>query len=171
MKTRMLAVVLCLITAAAFGQSNPKLKELQAFAGTWHCTGTTFVSPMGAEHPTTATVHGTWILGGAWMQIQYTEAKTAKNPHPVDVRIFMSYDEQPKALVSGLVDNMGGYATAQAPGWQNDKLTFSGSTHAGGATMNNRDTFTRVGRNEMRHEAEMEMNGKWAKIDQEVCKK
>jgi hypothetical protein len=171
MKTRMVAVVLCLITVAAFGQSNPKLKELKAFAGTWQCTGTAFASPMGPEHHTTATVHGTWILGGAWMQIQYTEAKTAKNPHPVDVRLFLGYDEQPKAFVSGTVDNMGGYATAQSPGWQNDKMIFSGPSHGGGATMTTRDTFTRVGKNEMRHEGEMEMNGKWMKINQEICKK
>ena len=172
MKTRiMVAVVLCLITVAAFGQSNPKLKELDAFAGTWQCTGTAFASPMGPEHPTSATVHGAWILGGAWMQIQYTEAKSPKNAHPYDVRMLMGYDAEPKALVSGSVDNMGGYATAQSPGWVKDTMTFSGPTHAGGATTNSRDIFTRVSKNEMRHEAEMEMKGKWVKLDQETCKK
>jgi hypothetical protein len=171
MKTRMVAVVLCLITVAAFGQSNPKLKELDAFAGTWQCTGTAFASPMGPEHPTTATVHGTWVLGGAWMEIQYTEAKSPKNPHPVDVRLFMGYDAQPKALVSGTVDNMGGYSTAQSPGWQNDKLIFSGPSHGGGGTMTGRDTFTRVGKSEMLHDGEIEMKGKWVKINHEICKK
>lgn len=171
MKTRMLAVVLCLITVAAFGQVNPKVKELQTFIGTWQCKGITFASPMGPEHPTKATVHGTWILGGAWVQINYTELKTAKNPHPYAVQEVLSYDEQPKAFVAGAVDNMGGYSTQQSPGWDGDKLVFTGPMHSGGATMNSRDIFTRVGKNEVRHESEMEMDGKWTKLDQETCKK
>ncbi|MEA2338249.1 MAG: hypothetical protein QOE82_2256 [Thermoanaerobaculia bacterium] len=106
MKTRMLAVVVCLvITMAAFGQSNPKLKELQPFVGTWQCTGVTFASPMGPEHPTKGNVVGSWILNGSWVEVRYTETKTAKNPQPYAVRMLLSYDEQPKAFVSGAVDN------------------------------------------------------------------
>ena len=171
MKTRMLAIVVCLVTVAAFGQSNPKLKELQTFVGTWQCTGIAFASPMGPEHATKATVNGAWILNGSWVEVRYTETKTAKNPHPYAVRLLMSYDEQPKAFVSGAVDNMTGYSTAQSPGWMDDKMTFSGVQHGGGATMNVHDIFTRVGKNEVRHETEMEMDGKWVKLDQESCKR
>jgi len=171
MKTRMFAVVVCLATVAAFGQSNPKLKELQPFVGTWQCTGMTFASPMGPEHATKATVTGAWILNGSWVEIRYTEVKTAKNPHPYAVRMLLSYDEQPKAFVSGAVDNMTGYSTEQSPGWEGDKMTFSGAQHGGGATMNAHDIFTKVGKNEIRHESEMEMDGKWVKLDQESCKR
>lgn len=171
MKTRMLVVVLCLITVAASGQTNPKVKELQPFIGTFQCTGTTFASPMGPEHPTKATVHGTWTLGGAWLEIRYTETKTAKNPHPYGVLALWGYDEQPKAFVAGSVDNMGGYGTSQSPGWDGDKLVFTGPMHGGGATMNARDTFTRVGKNEIDHEGEMEVNGTWQKLDKETCKR
>jgi len=171
MKTRMLAVVVCLMTVAAFGQTNPKLKELQPFVGTWQCTGVAFASPMGPEHPTKATVNGSWILNGSWVEIRYTEEKTAKNTHPYAVRDLLGYDEQPKKFVSGAVENMGGYSTAQSPGWENDKMTFAGAQHGGGATMNVHDIFTRVGKNEVRHETEMEMNGKWVKLDQETCKR
>jgi hypothetical protein len=171
MKTRMLAVVVCLMTVAAFGQSNPKLKELQTFIGTWQCIGTAFASPMAPEHPTKATVHGSWILDGSWAEVAYTEEKTAKNPHPYAVRMLLSYDTQPKAFVSGAVDNMSGYSVEQAPGWVSDKMTFDGLMHSGGTTMKSRDIFTRVGKNEVRHESEMEMNGKWVKLDQESCKR
>jgi hypothetical protein len=171
MKTRIVAVVICLVTVAAFGQSNPKLKELQAFVGTWQCTGTTFASPMGPEHPTVGHVTGEWVLGGSWVEIRYTETKTAKNAHPYAVRMLLSYDTEPKAFVSGAVDNMSGYSIEQAAGWVSDKMTFAGKQHSGGATMNSRDIFTRVGKNEVRHESEMEMNGKWVKLDQESCKR
>jgi len=171
MKTRIVAVVICLVTVAAFGQSNPKLKDLETFVGTWQCTGTTFASPMGPEHPTAGTVNGAWVLDGTWVEVRYTETKTAKNPHPYAVRLFMGYDAQPKAFVSGAVDNMGGYSTEQSPGWQGDKMTFSGPSHGGGATTNVRDIFTKVGKTEVRHESEMEMKGKWVKLDQETCKR
>jgi hypothetical protein len=170
MKTRIVAVVICLATVAAFGQSNPKLKELQPFIGTWQCTGMTFASPMGPEHATKATVTGAWIHNGSWVEVRYTETKTAKNPHPYAVRMLLSYDEEPKAFVSGAVDNMTGYSVEQAPGWESDKMTFAGLMHAGGATMKSRDIFTKVGKNEVIHESEMEMNGKWVKLDKESCK-
>jgi hypothetical protein len=174
MKTRLLAVAVCLTVSltsvAAFGQSNPKLKELQAFVGDWQCTGVAFASPMGPEHATKATVNGAWILNGSWVEVRYTETKTAKNPHPYAVRMLLSYDEQPKAFVSGAVDNMTGYSTSQSPGWMDDKMTFTGAQHGGGSTMNVHDIFTRVGKNEVRHESEMEMDGKWVKLDQETCK-
>jgi hypothetical protein len=170
MKTRIFAVVICLATVAAFGQSNPKLKELQTFVGTWQCSGMTFASPMGPEHPTVGTVNGAWILDGSWVEVRYTETKTARNPHPYAVRMLLSYDPEPKAFVSGAVDNMSGYSTEQGTGWQADKLTFAGVMHSGGATMKTRDIFTRVGKNEVRHESEMDMKGKWVKLDQETCK-
>jgi hypothetical protein len=171
MKTRIVAVVICLVTVAAFGQSNPKLKELQTFVGTWQCTGTTFASPMGPEHATKATVTGAWILNGSWVEVRYTETKTAKNPHPYAVRMLLSYDEEPKAFVSGAVDNMSGYSTEQSPGWQDGTMTFSGPMHSSGATMKSRDIFTKVGKGDVRHESEMEMDGKWVKLDRETCKK
>ena len=171
MKTRILTLGLCLATVAAFGQSNPKLKELQPFVGTLQCTGTAFASPMGPEHPTKATVTGSWILGGAWLEVHYKEVKTDKNPHPFDLRAFWSYDEQPKAFVAGTVDNMSGYSTGQSKGWEGDKFVFAGPMHSGGAMMNSRDTFTRVGKDEIRHMGELEDKGKWIKLDQEVCKR
>ena len=171
MKARIIAVVICLSTVAAFGQSNPKLKELQPFVGTWQCSGMTFASPMGPEHPTKATVNGAWILNGSWVEVRYTEAKTSKNPHPYAVRMLLSYDQEPKAFVSGAVDNMTGYSVEQAPGWVSDKMRFAGLMHSGGATMKSRDIFTKAGKNEVIHESEMEMNGKWVELDKESCKR
>ena len=170
MKIRILVLGLCLVTVAAFGQNDPKKKELQAFAGTWQCKGTAFASPWAPEHPTRASVTGTWVLGGQWMEVHYWETKSTKNPHPIDVKIFYGYDAEPKMLVGGSVDNMGGYATQQSAGWEGDKLVFTGPMH-GGMTMNSRDTYTRVGDKEIHHMGEMEEKGVWKKLSEEICKK
>jgi hypothetical protein len=103
------------------------------------------------------------------LQLDYTEAKTAKNPHPFRLHAFWGYDEEPKAFVSGTVDNMGGYSTQQSPGWEGDKFVFAGPMHSGGMTAKSRDTFTRLGKNKVRHEAEMEDKGNWTKLDTETC--
>jgi hypothetical protein len=171
MKTRALVVVLCLITVAAFGQSNPKLKELPPFVGTFHCTGMDFASKWGPEHPTKATVIGSWTLGGKWLQIRFTEMKTAKNPHPYDALALWGYDKQSKMFVAGAVDNMGGYYNQQSPGWEGNKLVFTGILHGASVTANFRDILTKVGNNEMIHEGEIEENGQWRKLDKEVCKR
>ena len=56
-----------------------------------------------------------------------------------------------------------------------DKVLASSSLHVvytrGGTTSNARDTFTKVNKDEFRHEGGMEDKGKWIKLDQETCKR
>ena len=173
--------VLFLIIALAFAWSalaadappgpNPKLKELQYFVGNWQCTGTGYAFMGTPEHKTTAMVEAMWILDGYWLSMRYHENKTAVNAHPVDARIFMGYDEQTKKIASGAVDNMGGYFTQSSPGWEGNKLTLEGDMHGGGMTMKVRDVFTKVSATKVEHMAELEMNGKWTKLDEETCTK
>jgi hypothetical protein len=160
--------MLALMATAASAQSAADLK---AFEGTWKCTGVAFASEMAPEHATTATVTGRWIMGGKWMDVHYTEMKTAKNPHPVEAEILMSYDHGAKKLVAGSIDNGGGYSTQESSGWSSDMLTLAGPYNMGGAKMNYRDVFTRKGANTMLHTGEAEMNGSWKKIDEQTCKK
>lgn len=83
----------------------------------------------------------------------------------------MATTSSPRRLWTGSIDNMGSYATSQSPGWQGDKLVFTGPMHGGGTTTTARDIFTKAGKNEMHHESEMEDKGKWTKLDQETCKR
>jgi hypothetical protein len=161
-----LMTALCLVTVAASAQTDVK-----PFEGTWKCTGTAFASDMGPEHPTTATVTGKWILGGKWMEVHYWENKTAKNPKPIDAEIIMGVDAAAKKVVSGSVDNMGGYGTSEGSGWVGDTLTLAGETNGGGMKMKNRDIFMKKGGNMIMHTGEVEIKGAWKKTDEETCKK
>ena len=170
MNIRALGVVLCLLVAATgFAAGNANLQPL---SGTFACTGIAFASEMGPEHPTKATVTSVWILGGKWLQVHYKETKTAKNPQPIDVMMLMSYDEAKKTVVSGCVDNMGGYCTEESmsPPWDGDKMTLMGQTNMGGKTFKVRDTFTK-GAGWVKHTGEMEGPSGWMKLDEETCKK
>jgi hypothetical protein len=150
---------------------NPKLKELKYFAGNWQCKGTGFAFMGTPEHKTSAMVEASWTLDGYWLTLRYHESKTAINAHPVDVRMFQGWDDQLKKLASGGVDNMGSYTIAYSTGWDGDKLTFDGDMHGGGMTMKVRDTFMKMSATKLTHMGELEMDGKWTKLDEETCTK
>jgi len=168
-------LVLVLLSLAVAGGSamamdpNPKLKDLDWFAHNYDCTGIAYANPMAPEHPTRATVTGDWTLGGTWVRFSYIEMKTPKNPMPVAVRGFFGYDPEIKKFVVGTVDNMGGYSTGAADGWNGDAITFEGPWHLGTQTVAARDTFTKTGAKSMTHVGEMQMDGKWMKYGQETC--
>ena len=82
-----------------------------------------------------------------------------------------SWDEQVKKFSSGAIDNMGTYYIQYSPGWDGDKLTFDGDMHGGGMTAKIRDVFTKVSASKLMHSAEVEMDGKWTKLDEETCTK
>jgi len=159
------------LTADAPPGPNPKLKELKYFVGTWQCKGTGFAFMGTPEHKTTATVEASWMLNDYWLAMRYHENKTAINAQPVDVRIFWGWDDQLKKFASGGVDNMGGYYIQNSAGWEGTKLTFDGNMHGGGTTMKVRDVFTKVSATKVEHMSEVEMGGKWTKLDEETCTK
>ena len=150
---------------------NPKLKELQYFAGNWSCKGTSYAFMGMPEHKTSASVEASWTLNNYWLTIYYHENKTAINAYPMAVRVFWGWDEQVKKFASGSVDDMGSYNIQNSPGWDGDKLTFDGDSHGGGATMKLRDVFTKVSATKLEHMSEVEMDGKWTKVDEETCTK
>ena len=84
---------------------------------------------------------------------------------------FWGWDEQTKKIISGSFDNMGTQMSQSSAGWNGNKMTFEGDMRAGGMTMKARDFFTKVSATELEHMAEVEMNGKWTKLDEETCKK
>ena len=150
---------------------NPKLKELGYFIGNWQCEGTGYAFMGVPEHKTKAAVEASWTLNNYWLTLYYHESQTAINAHPVAVRVYWGFDEQVKKFASGSVDDMGSFNIQNSPGWAGNKLTWEGVTHGGGATMKVRDVFTKVSATKLEHMSEVEMNGKWSKLDEETCTK
>ena len=167
MKTRLVILTLFIATAS-FAQD---LKSFNAFVGTWKCTGTSFASEMGPEHPTTATVTVKLILGGKWLEMHYTENKTAKNPKPFDGMTFWGWDENQKKFVSVSVDAMGGHGTQTSSGMNGDTVVFEGPLPMGPMTAIFRDTLTAKGNTATHSGAMQDKSGGWKKMDEETCKK
>lgn len=174
MKKISITLALLLIATASFAQDapkpNPKLKELQPFAGTFKCAGKAIDAPGSPEHPTAATVNARWSNNNFWLMISYKESKTTKNAHPYGGDGFWGFDEETKKFVSGWVDNMGGYQIAESAGFEGDAITWLGPNHFNGKTYKSRDVFTKKGTS-IHHTYETEMDGKWMQFAEETCKK
>ncbi len=150
----------------------PEMAQLGYFAGSWHCSGKTFATPMGPEHATEGTAHGQMTLGGFRLVINYDETKTALNPMPYHVLQVMGWDAGAKAFDSACFDVFGGSCTQTSAGWKGDDLVFEGSAMMGGQKMGARDTFTKVSASELKHKGEMQgADGKWMMGDEETCHK
>ena len=158
--------------APAPAAAPPELAQVAFFEGTWNCTGKTFANPMGPEHATVATVHGAKAVGGMWVHLTYDENKTAANPMPFHVGVYMGYDAAKKTFVQSCVDVFGGYCTQNGNGWSGDTMKFEGTGNAGGKQFGVRDTFTKKGANQVTHTGEMQGDDKqWIKTDEEICHK
>jgi hypothetical protein len=149
-----------------------EMSQLSYFLGNWTCTGKTFATPFGPEHPTEATVHFVHALGGFWDAFHYDETKTASNPMPYSAGGFWGYDPGDKVFVERCQDNMGGWCQTTSKGWVGDVLTFEGPGSMGGQKMGMRDIFTKKSATEVVHAGEMQgPDGKWMRTDEETCKK
>jgi hypothetical protein len=172
MKKALLVLALTVIATAALADTpDPMLRQLDAFAGTWRCSGTAYATPTAPEHPTMSEVAMKWDLGGYWLPFNYAEQKTAANANPFRVTGYFGYDPETKKLVLGSVDNMGGYSTSGSDGWSGDAIVFTGPWHMGAMTVTGRDTFRKSGANRMVHTAEIQQNGSMMKLGEETCTK
>ena len=177
MKSRsipVLVLVLSLTAGAALAGSHMEpspLRKLDPLVGKFQCSGTTYANPMAPEHATVATVETKWTLDGNWAMFTYAEKKTAANPKPFAISGFFGWNADKKQYVVIGADNMGVSGTAFASGWEGDSISFVGPASMGGMTMNGRDTFTRVGANQLTHMFEVEENGTWKKMSQETCRR
>jgi hypothetical protein len=69
------------------------------------------------------------------------------------------------------VDSMGGWSRSTAPGWDGDKLVYTGEGAMVGQKVVGRDTFTKGSDGSLRHTWEMQIDGKWTPVGDETCKK
>jgi hypothetical protein len=150
---------------------SPELAKVAYFVGSWTCTGQAEASPFGPAHPTEATVHIRKDLGGFWQTGRYEEKKTAQNPQPMIFEMVWGYDAASKAFFVDGYDAFGNRSHEKSSGWKDNVLVFEGDTMGDGPAIPSRDTFTKKSDAVLEHFAEMQMDGKWLRLDHETCKR
>ena len=149
----------------------PEMKQLDIFLGNWKCDGSMKKSPMGPERAMQTSVSGKSDLDGFWVAVRVEEKKTKDNPMALKGNFNMTYDAATKKFEGLWNDNMGGWGHATSPGWEGDKIAFTGDMFMMGQKMGSRDSFTKKGDKELVHTGEFQMNGKWIQMMEETCKK
>lgn len=147
----------------------PEMSQLSFFDGSWRCEGTMSPSPFGPGGKMTSTVRSQADLGGFWQS--GTVKGTSPGMPPFEGRFHMTWDLMAKRHVMLWVDNMGGWAHSTAPGWDGDKIAFSGDSFMGGKRFSTRDTFAKAAGGTMRHTWDVQTEGKWVPVGDETCKK
>jgi hypothetical protein len=147
----------------------PEMAALKVFDGSWTCEGYVPAGPMGPGGKTKGTVKSGTDLGGFW-QSGIVKSSMANMPE-FEGEFHMTYDAANKNYVMLWVDNMGGWARATSSGWQSDTILFTGDSFMGGKRLGSRDTFVKSSDGSLMHKAALQMDGKWASMGDETCKK
>jgi uncharacterized protein DUF1579 len=157
--------------AAAMAAPKPpaEISNLAFFAGQWTCAGEGAMEPGGPMMKMTSTVSSNADLGGFW-QSGSVKGTTVGMP-PFHGMFHMTYDPGAKDYVMLWVDNMGGWSQTRSPGWQGDKIVFTGNSSMGGKTIPTRDTFTKGAGGSLVHLGEMQTGGAYTKTLEETCRK
>jgi len=149
----------------------PEMAQLKYLVGTWNCEGRVPAGPMGPSRKTHTTVTIRPDLDGFWYTGTVREAKTPENPTPMSGIFHETWDTANKQFMLQWVDNMGAWSTETSPGWDGDKIVYTGEAVMAGQKIPGRDTFVKKGEPELEHTAEMSMGGEWTTIVTETCKR
>jgi hypothetical protein len=149
-----------------------ELDTFKFFLGKWKCDGKAFPSPMSpTEHAVKGTAEAKLVVDNFWQQFIYEEKKTKEHPG-LKVNGYWGYDQGAKRFVRAAVGNMGEWDTASAPGWEGDKLVWTGELSGPMGRIPFHHTFTKKGDKEWTHLLEARLpDGKWAPIEDVTCKK
>jgi Protein of unknown function (DUF1579) len=153
----------------AMPKPAPEMAQLRFFDGNWTCAGTISASPFGPAGKMTSTVRTHSDLGGFW-ESGVVKATSPSMP-PFEGMFHMTWDPAAKHHLMFWVDSMGGWAQSTAPGWEGDKIVFTGDSYMGGQKFGTRDTFGKGAAGTLKHNWEMQQDGKWTPLGDETCHK
>jgi len=148
-----------------------ELEQLKMFEATWRCQGKQPAGPFGPEQEYKSVFKGKKDVDSFWISVEYSQKKSKAHAMPIITKGYVGYDPAAKKYVSLGVDNMGGSVTESSPGWEADKLTFTGDGQMSGQKISFRETYTKKGDKEMVWSGEMKMGKDWIPVGTDTCKK
>lgn len=148
------------------------LAQMYYFKGTWRCDGKAEKSHLWEEHKTASTMTISEDLNGAWLGLRMAEDAAEDNKLPLRASGWWGYDAASKNLVRTFATNYGGWGEGKAPGWQGDKLVWTGGIKQGnGQDLGFRHTITKVNERSFREAFEVQVDGNWVLRGSSTCAK
>jgi hypothetical protein len=124
---KILAFLLALGAGSLAAQSasqefKPELEPLAYFRGAWSCEGHFFQGNRSIAADMTYTSE----LGGTWLMHRHDD----RPPNQFHALELWGYDKTAKHFVSFLHDSLGGVRLFTSPGWETDRLLWTGNALA-----------------------------------------
>lgn len=150
---------------------SSEMDQLKFFVGKWKCEGKAMASPMGPEHPIKGSAEAKMEGDGFWQAFTYEE-KNTKEHMGFKTHGMWGWDAGMKKFVRAAAGNRGNWDSATAPGFEGDKITWTGDLSGPMGTMPFHHTFTKKSDKEWAHTFEIKTpDGKWAPLSEVTCKK
>lgn len=147
----------------------PQMRELSYFVGHFGCQGLVLDTTFSARHVFSRTLDGKIDLDGHWFFMRIDEAQTPEHAQPVRGNWQITFDRRAGCFVSLWTDNMGRWAEQRSPGWEGNRMAFTGDAlvnqHPGAV----RDTLVRNSADEMRFLVDFEIEGNWTRFIELTC--
>jgi hypothetical protein len=123
------------------------------------------------EHAVKGSAEAKLIVDNFWQSFTYEEKKTKEHPG-LKVNGIWGFDQGSKRYVRAAGGNQGEWDNASAPGWEGDKLVWTGELSGPLGRVPFHHTFTKKSDKEWTHVLELRMpDGKWAPAEDVTCKK
>jgi hypothetical protein len=147
----------------------PEMAQLKFFEGNWSCDGKMPPGPFGPGGAMKGSATIKSDLGGFFQSGSVKGTMTGMPP--MDGMFHTTFDPVAKQFVMIWVDSMGTWAQSTSKGWEGDSMTYAGDTMMVGKKLPGRDKFTKNADGSMRHTWDLQVDGKWAPIGDETCRK
>jgi hypothetical protein len=164
-------------SAAAANAGPPKaapefVGATKYFIGSWSCDGKMPAGPWGPEAKMTSKLGFKMDMNNFWMILDGEQKSMGAQPMTMSFRGNNSYDPSTKKLMRMDYDSMGGIMHMSSPGWEGNKLVFSGEGMMMGQKMKIRHTMTKKSDTEFASAFETAgADGKFSPMGDDVCKK
>ena len=139
----------------------PELGQLQFFAGSWSCQD---------QDHRPSQVRVSLDLDGFWYSVRVEMPASPEAPRGLRAQIYWGYDPALRQFVETGVDTLGGFGTEMSPGWQGDRMVWTGDLLAMGERTEIRETFYRRA-TVLQHTVESQVKGQWSVVTDEICRR
>jgi hypothetical protein len=185
MKKSVLLLLSCMLGSPAFAEGEKGAPpagppappaELTAaskyFMGKWKCEGAMPAGPWGPASKSMTNLSFKMELGDFFMAIDGDMKTDSKPPMKMMFKGMNGYDAATKKMMRTDYDSMGNMATLTSPGWEGDKMVFTGEGMMMGKKAKIRHTMTKKSDTEFSSQFEQAgPDGKWMSMGEDTCKK